>query len=155
MSACLKWRHRITLNTNKCATGTNSDIPLSYPTTMDRTNANHLCDTLPAARLATGAIDQPVSATPPPAPPSPRKLCVRHERMADEGTNIKLQQVHLIFSGRSPLLISDNSLLINCHSMNVRKSMQSGPASLHRPIPVELSFSRVSSQCAASLSCLS
>jgi hypothetical protein len=25
--------------------------------------------------------------------PPPRKLCVRHQRMADEGTNLKLQQV--------------------------------------------------------------
>ncbi|KAF8633740.1 hypothetical protein AX17_004396 [Amanita inopinata Kibby_2008] len=33
-------------------------------------------------------------STPPPAPqqPSPRKLCVRHQRMADEGMNLKLQQ---------------------------------------------------------------
>jgi hypothetical protein len=26
---------------------------------------------------------------------SPRKLCVRHQRMADEGMNVKLQQVKL------------------------------------------------------------
>ena len=32
------------------------------------------------------------TATPPAVPP-PRKLCVRHQRMADEGTNLKLQQV--------------------------------------------------------------
>ncbi|KAJ7046530.1 WD40-repeat-containing domain protein [Mycena alexandri] len=62
-----------------------------------------LCDTIPAARLA--APDEPYPAGPddepdvepipvaadPPAPP-PRKLCVRHQRMADEGTNLKLQQ---------------------------------------------------------------
>lgn len=29
--------------------------------------------------------------------PPPRKLCVRHQRMADEGTNLKLQQVSWIF----------------------------------------------------------
>lgn len=29
------------------------------------------------------------------APPPGRKLCVRHQRMADEGTNLKLQQVSL------------------------------------------------------------
>lgn len=28
-----------------------------------------------------------------PSPPPARKLCVRHQRMADEGTNLKLQQV--------------------------------------------------------------
>ncbi|KAJ7752103.1 F-box/WD repeat-containing protein pof1 [Mycena metata] len=62
-----------------------------------------LCDTIPAARLAApdepypfGPDDEPeVEPIPvpadPPAPP-PRKLCVRHQRMADEGTNLKLQQ---------------------------------------------------------------
>ncbi|KAI0073400.1 WD40 repeat-like protein [Panus rudis PR-1116 ss-1] len=30
--------------------------------------------------------------TPPSTQPTPRKLCVRHQRMADEGTNLKLQQ---------------------------------------------------------------
>lgn len=29
----------------------------------------------------------------PPSQPPPRKLCIRHQRMADEGTNLKLQQV--------------------------------------------------------------
>lgn len=65
----------------------------------------YVCDTLPAPRLAN-AHDQLVSFhdddpdDPEPAPirkpetqPSPRKLCVRHQRMADEGTNLKLQQV--------------------------------------------------------------
>lgn len=37
------------------------------------------------------------SASPPPAEQAmPRKLCVRHQRMADEGTNLKLQQVRFI-----------------------------------------------------------
>ncbi len=30
------------------------------------------------------------------APPPGRKLCVRHQRMADEGTNLKLQQVRTL-----------------------------------------------------------
>ncbi|RDB23998.1 putative E3 ubiquitin ligase complex SCF subunit sconB [Hypsizygus marmoreus] len=34
---------------------------------------------------------EPVSS-PPPEHAAPRKLCVRHQRMADEGTNLKLQQ---------------------------------------------------------------
>ena len=34
---------------------------------------------------------------PAPSQPPARKLCVRHQRMADEGTNLKLQQV----SGKS------------------------------------------------------
>ena len=29
--------------------------------------------------------------------PAARKLCVRHQRMADEGTNLKLQQVSYSF----------------------------------------------------------
>jgi F-box and WD-40 domain protein MET30 len=31
-------------------------------------------------------------STPAPSQPPARKLCVRHQRMADEGTNLKLQQ---------------------------------------------------------------
>ena len=30
------------------------------------------------------------------APPPGRKLCVRHQRMADEDTNLKLQQVSVV-----------------------------------------------------------
>lgn len=76
----------------------------------------YVCDTLPAPRLAN-AHDQHVSFhdddsdDPEPAPirkpetQSPRKLCVRHQRMADEGTNLKLQQVciyALFFVRHSP-----------------------------------------------------
>ncbi|KAF9451217.1 WD40 repeat-like protein [Macrolepiota fuliginosa MF-IS2] len=44
--------------------------------------SSYVCDTIPAARLASASSgDQP----------PPRKLCVRHQRMADEGTNLKLQ----------------------------------------------------------------
>lgn len=80
----------------------------------------HLCDTLPQAKLAqTTATRSPshdqaqtslalqserpltsenIRADPPGdlrrIPSSPqRKLCPRHKRMADEGTNLKLQQV--------------------------------------------------------------
>ncbi|KAH7930893.1 WD40 repeat-like protein [Leucogyrophana mollusca] len=82
---------------------------------------SYVCDTLPAARLASGATPEPeLSRSPSPPPiyrvaesesiphlqeskedvkqdteppqPAPRKLCVRHQRMADEGTNRKLQQ---------------------------------------------------------------
>ncbi|KAJ7273461.1 quinon protein alcohol dehydrogenase-like superfamily [Mycena haematopus] len=65
-----------------------------------------VCDTIPAARLANGEDLLPFSPDdeepciePVPVPesspadsPPPRKLCVRHQRMADEGTNLKLQQ---------------------------------------------------------------
>lgn len=88
--------------------------------------SSYVCDTLPAARLASGASDPELQLEPPsPSPPNAfelteaahmkeeeilpessgerdasassqppaRKLCVRHQRMADEGTNLKLQQV--------------------------------------------------------------
>lgn len=80
-------------------------------------SSSYVCDTIPAARLATGSGEiepkHPMdfdtstvhdeSETPSThslkseqdsgSPPPPRKLCVRHQRMADEGTNLKLQQV--------------------------------------------------------------
>ncbi|PPQ89066.1 hypothetical protein CVT25_006438 [Psilocybe cyanescens] len=66
--------------------------------------SSYVCDTLPAPRLA-GPSDsekpEPVVVDDDPEPdtftytfqqPPARKLCVRHQRMADEGTNLKLQQ---------------------------------------------------------------
>jgi F-box/WD-40 domain protein MET30 len=86
--------------------------PASAPST------GYVCDTIPAARLATDAdhtieledsIEPEATVRDELAMPStskseletdidaafapPRKLCVRHQRMADEGTNLKLQQV--------------------------------------------------------------
>jgi F-box/WD-40 domain protein MET30 len=89
--------------------------------------SSYVCDTIPAARLASdpqparstavdvsnlpvnlGAalvlddaenitssskVEQDSGSPPPSEQLSPRKLCVRHQRMADEGTNLKLQQV--------------------------------------------------------------
>lgn len=37
--------------------------------------------------------EQDDQGSPPPSQVPARKLCVRHQRMADEGTNLKLQQV--------------------------------------------------------------
>lgn len=91
--------------------------------------SSYVCDTLPAARLASGP-EPSLSRSPSPSSafevtevvegnkmdeveaseplgsetsddhseaassqPAARKLCVRHQRMADEGTNLKLQQV--------------------------------------------------------------
>ncbi|KAH9483781.1 putative E3 ubiquitin ligase complex SCF subunit sconB [Psilocybe cubensis] len=69
--------------------------------------SNYVCDTLPAPRLAgPNDSDKPdlVVVDDDPAPvdnstataalhqPPARKLCFRHQRMADEGTNLKLQQ---------------------------------------------------------------
>lgn len=92
------------------------------------TAAGYVCDTIPPARLATAAAP---SRSPSPVPPTPvtafktpqpasimshdvsdhksteltplpgRKLCVRHQRMADEGTNLKLQQVSTVFASPS------------------------------------------------------
>ena len=74
-----------------------------------------VCDTIPAPRLAdpdqdltldmqlfhdSAAFDDPDSPTPDldqkmdaTQQPQPRRLCGRHQRMADQGTNIKLQEV--------------------------------------------------------------
>lgn len=70
-----------------------SDAPVL--TSMDSTNTQ---DTAPA-----NAHDESV----PPQPPA-RKLCVRHQRMADEGTNLKLQQVssYSLQTRRTPFSIS-------------------------------------------------
>lgn len=62
------------------------------------TTSSYVCDTLPAARLATDhpiVVEQEpiIPSSPPPERTNPRTLCVRHQRMADEGTNLKLQQV--------------------------------------------------------------
>ncbi|KAJ7063065.1 WD40-repeat-containing domain protein [Mycena amicta] len=64
-------------------------------------STGYVCDTIPAPRLAgpddpLPSYELELEAVPPPpmhsdAPPA-RKLCVRHQRMADEGTNLKLQQ---------------------------------------------------------------
>ncbi|KAG1754210.1 WD40 repeat-like protein [Suillus lakei] len=81
------------------------------------TTGSYECDTLPAPRLASGltpdlgrnrspspftnfesssAGSSPLSTTSDvemyATPAAQRKLCVRHQRMADEGTNLKLQQ---------------------------------------------------------------
>ena len=61
------------------------------------------CDTIPPARLPSfphpisfpsrsGSISPPTVFT----QPNARKLCVRHQRIADEGTNLKLQQVRFL-----------------------------------------------------------
>ncbi|KAG6879953.1 hypothetical protein C0992_008886 [Termitomyces sp. T32_za158] len=58
---------------------------------------SYVCDTLPAPKLvaehdvsAPRRPDHPQEPTPLHA--APRKLCFRHQRMADEGTNLRLQQ---------------------------------------------------------------
>nr|GAT61274.1 predicted protein [Mycena chlorophos] len=81
-----------------------SVLRVSSPSPTMASTSGYVCDTLPAPRLASGAdvslpsapLDEP---EPEPVPPpvqvanaAPRKLCVRHQRMADEGTNLKLQQ---------------------------------------------------------------
>lgn len=88
--------------------------------------SSYVCDTLPAARLASGPESSLSRPSSPPSTfevtevvernkmdeveasdhlgsetsddhsevqPAARKLCVRHQRIADEGTNLKLQQV--------------------------------------------------------------
>lgn len=104
--------------------------------------SSYVCDTLPAPRLALAPGDgmhaQHVSHSPEPCsrPPQqpPRKLCVRHQRMADEGTNLKLQQVCRL-PGTSPLFTHSNSHWMPCHSRSESRSTPSGRHSPLRPIP--------------------
>ena len=55
-----------------------------------------------------GTSPQPEAPVQPPA----RKLCVRHQRMADEGTNINLQKVSA-FDSQACAQIPDTQILIN------------------------------------------
>jgi hypothetical protein len=144
------------------------------------------CDTLPPARLPPPISFPPrwpsgsISPSSPPsvlAQPDSRKLCVRHQRIADEGTNLKLQQVRsLVFSPSSPLrLPCDASTLsfitrrnppppvltisppylrpsTTSRSKNENPLMQYGLASRPHHIPAENLFCEASLPCAASLS---
>lgn len=76
---------------------------------MSASSSSYVCDTLPAPRLASlndppplppveDDPEPPKHALPTWQQPPPRKLCVRHQRMADEGTNLKLQQVRALLS---------------------------------------------------------
>lgn len=88
---------------------------------MAQQTDSHSCDTLPRARPSSPslAVSEDHWSSHPPSPsshptpdispsilsqPTPRKLCIRHQRIADEGTNLKLQQVRPILSHRSPFL---------------------------------------------------
>jgi len=108
-----------------------------------------------------------VSTQPIPDPTQPptaaaRKLCVRHQRMADEGTTNKMQQVfsfpsfsYHLPSSRSRSSLPGAHLAISrastpSHSPNAKPSTISGPLSPLPLIQVVSSSSAVSSPCAAS-----
>jgi hypothetical protein len=133
------------------------------------------CDNLPPARLPS--LPPPISFSRWPSPshpssvlsqPNSRKLCVRHQRIADEGTNLKLQQVCspflpvLVLSfipRRSPPLILTISPpsprpSITSRLKNENPLMQYGLPSRPHHIPAENLFYGVSLLCAASLSSL-
>jgi hypothetical protein len=79
------------------------------PSTTSPHSDPHSCDTLPPARPSSPSLSIPdarwSSRSPSPShppldlpsvilsQPTSRKLCIRHQRIADEGTNLKLQQV--------------------------------------------------------------
>jgi len=84
---------------------------------------------------------------------APRKLCVRHQRMADEGTTNKMQQVcpfpSISFdfpSSYSPssLPLAHSRASMPSHSRNAKPSTASGPLSPLPPIPVVNSSSAAS-----------
>jgi hypothetical protein len=87
-----------------------------------------------------------------------RKLCVRHLRMADEGTFSKLQQVsrpahcHIITSAHRPPFSPSLSHSKPCPSLTDRQSTLSGRRSPHHHIRDGPQSSRASSPCAASAS---
>jgi hypothetical protein len=86
----------------------------SPSSTIAQQTDSHTCDTLPRARPSSPSLvvsdDHWSSHSPSPSShptpdlspsalssqPTPRKLCIRHQRIADEGTNLKLQQVRPI-----------------------------------------------------------
>ena len=99
-------------------------FPLYTMTSQDP----YLCDTIPQAKLAQATTNHPpppssTSQTekssvsdslgmglledvhPIPGPPQ-RKLCPRHKRMADEGTNLKLQQVRDCQISSVPIMLT-------------------------------------------------
>ena len=108
---------------------------------------------------------QPIpDSTQPKLTPSPRKLCVRHQRMADEGTTNKMQQVYYFPSiplyfpcsyhaSSLPLahLVILSRVSTPSHSPNAKPSTTFGLISPLRPIPVVNSSSVAYSPCAASL----
>ncbi len=136
------------------ATAAHQNPSYSYPMDIDTASTEPIAD--PA---------HPKLAAPPIA--ASRKLCVRHQRMADEGTTNKTQQVSHFssFPSHFPSLHSPSSLpgahlaisraSTPSHSPNANPSTISGPLS---PLPlmrvVSSSFA-VSSPCVASPSFLS
>jgi hypothetical protein len=141
------------------------------------TKSAYVCDTLPAAKLAGPGVGSAhdhypiVTAPPPDTPPSPtiqkavpkapphppvRKLCVRHQRMADEGTNLKLQQVR-IYRSHDQVQTSHPgpcpSPWTRFQSRKGRRSTAYGPISRHRRTADGPSSSMAYSPCAVSRSC--
>jgi len=129
------------------------------PDTMTSQNS-YLCDTLLQAKLAQTSASHPSRSShdpthtneqpptsdnlrtdPPddvhPIPgPSQRKLCPRHKRMADEGTNLKLQQVRYCHIANVYVLLTHTPsrpwMLSLCRSG--RPSAPSGQISRPHPI---------------------
>ena len=94
------------------STSTQSSTPSLQFSDLAQQTESHSCDTLPPARPSSPSftISEDQWSSPSPSPPHPsldlpstilsqptsRKLCIRHQRIADEGTNLKLQQVRVV-----------------------------------------------------------
>jgi hypothetical protein len=136
----------------------------------------YVCDTLPAAKLAGPGVANvhdhyPIVNAPPPNPPGPsiqkavpkapphppvRKLCVRHQRMADEGTNLKLQQVRMYRSHDQVQTAHPGPCLspwTHFQSKRGRRSIAYGPISRHHRTADGPSSFMACSPCAVSRSC--
>jgi len=103
-----------------------SSTPSSTSSSQFSNLDSHSCDTLPPARPSSPSFTVSVSedqwSSPPRSPspphpsldlpstilsqPTPRKLCIRHQRIADEGTNLKLQQVRVLSPPFRTILLS-------------------------------------------------
>lgn len=86
----------------RIARGYRSRSPSPSPTPMFEDSVTSAFDvpTVEEVRDDDKSADPPMSSKfeTEPQPPA-RKLCVRHQRMADEGTNLKLQQVSVLDQG--------------------------------------------------------
>jgi len=122
----LRWRHRGQI------------IYIYTHMTVIVNQSSYVCDTLLALGPGDAMHVQHVSSSSEPCarPPQqpPRKLCVRHQRMADEGTNLKLQQVCGL-PDMTLLLTRANSRWMSCRSRSESRSTPSGRHSPRRPIP--------------------
>ena len=70
-----------------------SSFAIVTPEEVHSSETEHHVDTAGSSPTQTSERGPERSRSDAPPQPSARKLCVRHQRMADEGTNLKIQKV--------------------------------------------------------------